>query len=118
MMIAAYAATGLLMAGIHAVLMLRDRSNLFHRRALAIGLAVGGAASAIQPMSGHIAAQAVARTQPVKLAAMEGQFRTESSALSQLRIRVGHSSRIAVDAGNKEVPHAQEVYRTADGSGT
>src|SRR5271166_3311553 len=39
------------------------------------------------------------------------------SALSQLRIRVGHSSRIADDAGNKEVPHAQEVYRTADGSG-
>ncbi|HKM56746.1 MAG TPA: cytochrome ubiquinol oxidase subunit I [Isosphaeraceae bacterium] len=80
MMIAAYAATGLLMAGIHAVLMLRDRSNLFHRRALAIGLVVGGAASAIQPMSGHIAAQVVARTQPVKLAAMEGQFRTESRA--------------------------------------
>ncbi|MGO9597838.1 MAG: cytochrome ubiquinol oxidase subunit I [Isosphaeraceae bacterium] len=80
MMIAAYAATGLLVAGIHAVLMLRDRSNLFHRRALAIGLAVGGAASAIQPMSGHFAAQVVARTQPVKLAAMEGQFRTESRA--------------------------------------
>jgi cytochrome d ubiquinol oxidase subunit I len=47
MTIAAYAATGMLVAGIHAVLLLRDRSNPFHRRALVIALAVGGAASIV-----------------------------------------------------------------------
>ena len=41
-----------------------------------------------------------------------------SSALSRLGIRVGHSSRIADDAVNKEVPHVQEVCRPAYGSGT
>ncbi|MBV8487006.1 MAG: cytochrome ubiquinol oxidase subunit I [Planctomycetaceae bacterium] len=80
MTIAAYAATGLLVAGIHAVLMLRDRGNPFHRRALAIALAVGGAASVMQLASGHFSAQVVARTQPMKLAAMEGQFRTQRGA--------------------------------------
>lgn len=80
MTLAAYAATGLLVAGIHAVLLLNDRANPFHRRALAIALAVGGVASVLQPLSGHYAAQVVARTQPVKLAAMEGQFRTERRA--------------------------------------
>ena len=42
MTLAAYAATGMLVAGIHAVLLLHDRANLFHRQALAIALAVGG----------------------------------------------------------------------------
>ncbi len=80
MTLAAYAATGLLVAGVHAWLLLRDRHNPFHRQALAIALCVGGAASVLQPLSGHYAAQVVARNQPVKLAAMEGQFRTERGA--------------------------------------
>ncbi|APW61525.1 cytochrome ubiquinol oxidase subunit I [Paludisphaera borealis] len=80
MTIAAYAAAGFAVAGVHAFLLRRDRSNLFHRRALAIALAVGGVAAIIQPATGHYAAEVVARTQPVKLAAMEGQFRTERRA--------------------------------------
>jgi cytochrome d ubiquinol oxidase subunit I len=77
MTLAAYAATGLLVAGIHAVMLRHDRANPFHRRALAIALVVGGVASVLQPLSGHYAAQVVARTQPVKLASMEGQFPTQ-----------------------------------------
>ena len=80
MTLAAYAATGLLVAGVHAWFLLRERSHPFHRRALAIALAVGGGASLLQPLSGDLAAKTVARTQPVKLAAMEGQFRTERRA--------------------------------------
>ncbi len=80
MTLAAYAATGLLVAGVHAFYLLRDRENPFHRNALAIALAVGGVASLLQPISGDYAAKVVARTQPVKLAAMEGQFRTERGA--------------------------------------
>jgi len=80
MTLAAYAATGFLVAGVHAIMLPRDRGNPFHRRGLAIALAVGGVAAILQPMSGDYAAKVVARTQPVKLAAMEGQFRTERQA--------------------------------------
>jgi cytochrome bd ubiquinol oxidase subunit I len=80
MTIAAYAATGFLVAGVHAFMLLRERGNIFHRRALAIALAVGGVAAVLQPLSGDISARAVAVTQPVKLAAMEGHFKTEPRA--------------------------------------
>ncbi len=80
MTLAAYAATGFVVAGIHAFMLLRDAGNLFHRRAVAIALTVGGIASILQPISGDILAKTVARTQPVKLAAMEGQFETERGA--------------------------------------
>src|SRR5439155_267461 len=42
MTLAAYAATGFAVAGIHALLLLKDPANAFHRRALAIALIVGG----------------------------------------------------------------------------
>jgi cytochrome d ubiquinol oxidase subunit I len=80
MTLAAYAATGFAVAGIHAFLLLRDPGNAFHRRALAIALLVGGPAAALQPLSGDIAARQVARYQPAKLAAMELVFRTERGA--------------------------------------
>lgn len=80
MTLAAYAATGFAVAGVHAVLLRADRADRFHRRALAIALGVGGLASLAQPISGDYAARVVARTQPAKLAAMEGQFRTERRA--------------------------------------
>lgn len=80
MILAAYAATGFAVAGIHAFLLLRDPLNLFHRKALVIALAVGGAAAVIQPFSGDLLAKLVARTQPVKLAAFEGQFKSEQGA--------------------------------------
>jgi cytochrome bd ubiquinol oxidase subunit I len=80
MTLAAYAATGFVVAGIHAFLLLRDRKNLFHRRALTIALLVGGVAALLQPLSGDLSARAVAINQPVKLAALEGQFKTERGA--------------------------------------
>lgn len=80
MTLAAYAATGFAVAGIHAFLLLRDKQNVFHRRALAIALAVGGATAFLQPLSGDLLGQVVAQNQPIKLAAMEGQFQTERGA--------------------------------------
>lgn len=80
MTIAAYAATGFLVAGIHAFMLLRDRHNIFHRKALAIALTVGGITAFLMPLSGDLSAKAVAKYQSVKLAAMEGQFKTEKSA--------------------------------------
>jgi cytochrome d ubiquinol oxidase subunit I len=80
MTLAAYAATGLAVAGIHAFLLLKDPANAFHRRALAIALLVGGPAAVLQPFSGDLASRQVARYQPAKLAAMEAVFHTERGA--------------------------------------
>ena len=80
MTLAAYAALGLGVAGIHAIMMLRGHTNPFHRHALGIALLVGAPASLLQPVSGDLSARVVARTQPVKLAALEGHFETERGA--------------------------------------
>jgi cytochrome d ubiquinol oxidase subunit I len=86
MTIAAYAATGLAVAGIHALVLLRRKQMLtpafghFHRRALAIALGIGAPAALLQPLSGDLSARFVARYQPVKLAALEGLFETTRGA--------------------------------------
>src|SRR6266704_399456 len=71
---------GLAVAGIHAFLLLKDPANAFHRRALAIALLVGAPAAVLQPFSGDLAARAVARHQPVKLAAAEALCTTQRGA--------------------------------------
>lgn len=76
MTLAAYAATGFAVAGIHAFLLLFDRQNAFHRRALSIALLVGAPAAVLQPLSGDLSARAVAEYQPAKLAALESHFET------------------------------------------
>jgi cytochrome d ubiquinol oxidase subunit I len=80
MTLAAYAATGFAVAGIHAALLLVDRHNAFHRRALGIALLVGAPAAVLQPLSGDVSARAVGAWQPAKLAAMESHFETERRA--------------------------------------
>jgi len=54
--------------------------NGFHRKACGIALAVGALAAVLQPLSGDIMAKAVAKNQPVKLAAFEGHFETQRGA--------------------------------------
>lgn len=80
MTLAAYAATGFVVAGIHAFMLIREPDNRFHKAALAIALVVGGVCAFLQPVSGDLLAKTVAKTQPVKLAAFEGQFQTETGA--------------------------------------
>jgi cytochrome d ubiquinol oxidase subunit I len=80
MTLAAYAATGFAVAGIHAFLLLFDRENAFHRRALSAALLLGAPAAVLQPLSGDISARSVAALQPVKLAAMESHFETTAGA--------------------------------------
>jgi cytochrome d ubiquinol oxidase subunit I len=80
MTLAAYAATGLVVAGIHALPLLRQPRNAFHRRALSVALLIGAPAAVLQPISGDLSARFVAHRQPAKLAAMEGQFKTERGA--------------------------------------
>src|SRR5690606_23765203 len=80
MTIAAFVATGFAVAGLHALLLLKDRDNLFHQKALRISLSVGAIAALLQPISGDISAKDVADRQPIKLAAMEALFETSQPA--------------------------------------
>lgn len=101
MLIAAYAAIGLLAAGVHAFLLLRDKQNVFHRRALGICLALGCTMALAEPLSGDILAQMVAHTQPIKLAALEGQFDTMRGA----PLRIGGLP----DVEKRETPFSIEL---------
>ncbi len=83
-LLSCYAATGFAVAGIHAWYLRRDVLSDFHRAALGIALAVGGAAALLQPLSGDFSAREIALTQPEKLAAMEGHFETQRRAPLQI----------------------------------
>src|SRR5215471_10519679 len=80
MVLAAYTATGFATAGIHAWRLLRRGRNRFDEVALGIALAVAGAAVLMQSVSGDALARMVAAKQPMKLASLEGQFKTERGA--------------------------------------
>ncbi len=80
MMLAAYMATGLSVAAVYAFAMLRGRRDAYHRRGLALGLTIGLALAPVQVVVGDWAARHVAETQPVKLAALEGQWVTRANA--------------------------------------
>jgi cytochrome d ubiquinol oxidase subunit I len=80
MVLAAYASTGFAVAGIHAYLLRKNPNHLFHRRAFSVALVIAIPAAILQPISGDLSAQAAAHLQPMKLAAMEGQFQTERGA--------------------------------------
>ena len=101
MILAAYAATGFCVAGIHAFLLRKNPASMFNRAALSIGLLVGAPAAVLQPISGDLAARYLARQQPVKLAAMEELYATRSDA----PLRVGPGI---------EIPHALSLLAFHD----
>src|SRR6266480_988939 len=78
--LAAYVATGFIVAAVHAFFLLRDRRNVFHRRAFGIALAVAAVGIPLQIVSGDMIARMVAERQPAKFAAMEGHYRTQGGA--------------------------------------
>lgn len=80
MVIAAFQAVAFVVLGIHAAMLLREKDNPFHRHAASIALVVAVLTSIVQPLMGDLLAKDTAQAQPVKLAAMEGQFETETGA--------------------------------------
>ena len=80
MYLAGYIVAGFLVAGAYAVGRLRGRFGRYERTALAIPLTIAAFASPVQVLVGDWAAREVARTQPTKLAAIEGLARTTSGA--------------------------------------
>jgi len=79
-LLSSYLATAFAVGGIHAFFLLRRGADPFHRAALRIVMGVGTAAALLQPLSGDFSAREVARVEPLKLAALEGQFETERGA--------------------------------------
>jgi cytochrome d ubiquinol oxidase subunit I len=106
MTLAAYAATGFAVAGIHAFLLLKDPANAFHRRALEIALIVGAPAAVLQPISGDMSSRHIAAHQPVKLAAAEALFRTQAAAPYGLSLLAFHDPH-AVVKGLDLVPESE-----------
>lgn len=80
MTLAAFVATGFLVAGIHAYFLLKNPANEFHRAAFFLGALVAGISIPLQIASGDLAARQVARLQPAKLAAMEAHYHTQTHA--------------------------------------
>jgi cytochrome bd ubiquinol oxidase subunit I len=80
MYLAGYIVMGFLVAGAYAFGRLRGRWGRYERVALAIPLTVAALAAPVQVLVGDWAARDVTRAQPVKLAAIEGLYRSQKGA--------------------------------------
>jgi cytochrome d ubiquinol oxidase subunit I len=80
MYFAAFVVAGFLVASVYAWGFLRGRRGRYERTALTIALAAAAVATPLQVVIGDWAAREVARSQPVKLAAIEGLSQTTAGA--------------------------------------
>ena len=82
--LSAYVTGGFVIASVSAYKMLKadfgSRVYKFHRKALMLGLLVGGIFSFLTAINGHESAQMLHEYQPEKLAAAEGLFETQKYA--------------------------------------
>ena len=80
MLVSAYVVTGFLVASVYAAGMLRGRVDAMHKRGLALGMAMAGAAILLAGVTGDASARFVYQAQPAKFAAMEGLYETRRGA--------------------------------------
>ncbi|MCB0323623.1 MAG: cytochrome ubiquinol oxidase subunit I [Bdellovibrionales bacterium] len=80
MTLAAFAATGFGVAGLHAALLLRHPGHPLHQKAIRVALPFAATAALLQPLSGDLSAKDIAERQPLKLAAAEALFETTRGA--------------------------------------
>jgi cytochrome bd ubiquinol oxidase subunit I len=112
MVVAAYLATAFGIASVYAIGMLRGRRDTYHRRGLAVGLAAAAILAPVQLGVGDLLGRTVARNQPAKLAAIEGQYPTERGAgLSLGSFPVPGKDRSAV---NLKVPKVLSILAYDD----
>lgn len=78
--LACYLSVAFAVAGWYAYLALKGRRDAYVRSAMVAAMLLGGVCAFLQPISGDLLAKYVFKTQPVKFAAMEGQFKTEKNA--------------------------------------
>ena len=101
MIVAAYTVTGFVVAAYYASRSWSGEQSLYVSRAMWLSLVLGAVSAPLQLPIGHWAAETVARTQQVKLAAMEGQFETERRA----PLRIGGWP----DSATETTPYALEI---------
>ncbi|MCB1215381.1 MAG: cytochrome ubiquinol oxidase subunit I [Deltaproteobacteria bacterium] len=101
MIIAAYMVSGFGIASIYAFTKLKGRWSQYHQKAMVTGLILGIVFTPLQMMVGDWSAKVVATTQPIKLAAMEGQFETKSFA----PLRIGGIP----DEKSQSTPYSLEI---------
>lgn len=78
-----YQSVGFAAAGVYAWALLRNRRPhraAYNRLAIVIAMLLGGTSAVLQPVVGDFLAQRAHEHQPAKLAALEGQFKTERGA--------------------------------------
>lgn len=80
MWLGAYILVGFCVAAVYAVGIRRGRDDRRHRMGFAVPFAFASIAALIQPLSGHLAGQELADSQPAKLAAMELALDTQTRA--------------------------------------
>ena len=80
MYLAAYIVAGFVTAGVYAWGWLRGRRGRYERAALVVPLTVAALAAPVQIVVGDWAARDVAESQPTKLAAFEGLYKSERGA--------------------------------------
>jgi cytochrome d ubiquinol oxidase subunit I len=80
MLVSAYVVTGFLVAAVYAAGLLRGRNDIFHRRGLALGMAMAAIAIVLAGITGDSSARFIYEAQPAKFAAMEGIYATERGA--------------------------------------
>ena len=80
MYIAGYIVSGFILAGVYAFGRLRGRWGRYERIALTVPLTIAALAAPVQILVGDWAAREVAKTQPIKLAALEGLYKTTRGA--------------------------------------
>jgi cytochrome d ubiquinol oxidase subunit I len=101
MIFAAGLVCGFGVASVYAATRLLGNDSLRVRRAMMLGLAMGAVCAPLQAVTGDWAARTVAETQPVKFAALEGQFKTQARA----PLRIGGLP----DAESETTPYAIEI---------
>ncbi len=80
MILAAYIVSGFCVASFYAWRILRHDDSRYNRIAMSLGLILGAVCMPPQLAVGDWAAKVVAQTQPLKFAAMESHFETETGA--------------------------------------
>jgi cytochrome d ubiquinol oxidase subunit I len=78
--LSAYVFAGFATAAVYALTLLREPANRYAAAGLRVAMLVGACAIPLQLVAGDVSARFDAHAEPIKLAAMEGQFRTEAPA--------------------------------------
>jgi cytochrome d ubiquinol oxidase subunit I len=112
MVLAAIASVAIAVLGVHAWRLRADPSSRFHVAAVKIALALAIVSVPLQLVSGDMAAKQIARNQPIKFAASESLFETQTAA--PLAIGGWPDVEARRLRGAIEVPYALSFLATAD----